>query len=233
MCDRRRRRSTDVKRVIEQLKKNGKLDNTLVLFLSDNGGNWEGGPWGWDWGKGKPGRGSNFWCTYGQSWGNLSNTPFRLYKHWVHEGGVSTPLVAHWPKVVKQAGKLTDQTGHIIDIMATCCDVAGAEYPATFKDKKLTPLEGKSLLPILQGKTRPEHDALFWEHGGNKAVRAGKWKLVSRARGAWELYDMQKDRTELVDLAGKNPAKVAELKAKYEAWAKRSGVLPWPVRKNK
>jgi arylsulfatase len=220
-------------RVIEKLKAIDALDNTLVLFLSDNGGNWEGGPWGWDWGKGKPGRGSNFWCTYGMSWGNLSNTPFRLYKHWVHEGGIATPLIAHWPAVVKQKGKLTDQVGHIIDIMATFCNVAGAKYPAEFECKKITPLEGKSLLPILQGKKRAEHEALFWEHTGNKAVRAGKWKLVSRDGGVWELYDLEKDRTELTDLAAKNPAKVQELKASYEAWAKRCGVLPWPVKKKK
>jgi len=220
-------------RVIDKLRKTGALDNTLVLFLSDNGGNWEGGPWGWDWGKGKPGRASNFWCTYGQSWGNLSNTPFRLYKHWVHEGGIATPLIAHWPTVVKQKGKLTDQTGHIIDIMATCCDVAGAKYPAEFECKKITPLEGKSLLPILKGEKRAGHKALFWEHTGNKAVRAGKWKLVSRDGGVWELYDLEKDRTELTDLAAKNPAKVQELKAAYDAWAKRCGVLPWPVKKKK
>jgi len=218
-------------RVIDKLREIDALDNTLVLFLSDNGGNWEGGPWGWNWGKGTPGRSSNFWCSYGMSWGNLSNTPFRLYKHWVHEGGIATPLIAHWPAVIGQKGKLTDQTGHIIDIMATCCDVAGAKYPGSFKGKEITPLEGESLLPVLQGRRRQGHEALFWEHCGNKAVRAGKWKLVSRDGNTWELYDLRKDRTEMTDLADKNPGKVRELKDKYDAWAKRCGVLPWPVKK--
>jgi len=117
--------------------------------------------------------------------------------------------------------------------MATCCDVAGAKYPKEFECKKIKPLEGKSLLPILRGGKRPGHEALFWEHTGNKAVRAGKWKLVSRTGGKWELYDLEKDRTELNDLSTKNPEKVEELAKKYEIWADRCDVLPWPVKKKR
>jgi arylsulfatase len=117
--------------------------------------------------------------------------------------------------------------------MATCCDIAQAAYPANFKDARITPLEGKSLLPIFQGKQRTAHDAIFWEHEGNRAVRKGKWKLVSKHPGKWELYDLEADRTELNNLIEKNPDKAEELKAIYQAWAKRAGVQPWPVERNK
>lgn len=218
-------------RVVDKLNELNILDNTLVLFLSDNGGNAEGGPWGWAWGEGKPGRSSNFWCTYGMSWGNASNTPFRLYKHWVHEGGIATPLIAHWPAVIQQKAKLTHQAGHIIDIMATCCDVAGATYPEVYKAKTIAPLEGKSLLPIFKDKKRKGHEAIYWEHEGNKAVRMGKWKLVSRHGNRWELYGMETDRTEMNNLSDKKPEKVEKMKQMYAEWAKRCGVLPWPVKK--
>ena len=117
------------------------------------------------------------------AWANASNTPFRLYKHWVHEGGIATPLIAHWPAGIKQPARSPTQPGHLIDIMATCVDVAGAEYPEEFEGNAITPLEGKSLLPVFEGKTRAGHEAIFWEHEGNRAVRQGKWKLVSRYPG--------------------------------------------------
>ena len=164
--------------------------------------------------------------SYGLPWANASNTPFRLYKHWVHEGGIATPLIAYWPATI-QKPSITHQVGHVIDIMATCIDVAGVEYPRTFKDRAITPLVGKSLLPIIHGKTRSGHDAIFWEHEGNRAVRQGKWKLVAQHKGAWELYDLEADRTELTNLAGKQPDKVKELTALYEQWAKKVGVVPW------
>jgi arylsulfatase A-like enzyme len=169
--------------------------------------------------------------SYGLPWANASNTPFRRYKHWVHEGGIATPFIAYWPAGIKKPNVTTRQVGHIVDVMATCLDVAGAGYPRNFKGGDITPLEGKSLLPILRGETRPGHEALFWEHEGNRAVRQGKWKLVSRHPGGWELYDMQTDRTELNDLAQKHPDKVKELVALHGAWAERCGVQPWPVRK--
>jgi len=172
------------------------------------------------------------YIAYGRDWANVSNTPFRYYKHWVHEGGISTPLIAHWPEHIRSRGKLCHQPGHLIDIMATCVDVAGADYPVEYKGQKLTPLEGRSLVPAFDNK-KIDREAIYWEHEGNKAIRVGKWKLVSRHPGKWELYDMEKDRTELNDLAGKLPEKAAELEAMYEKWAKRCGVQPWPVKKPK
>ena len=169
------------------------------------------------------------YIAYGRPWANASNTPFRLYKHWEHEGGIATPLIAHWPSHIKAPGKLRHQPGHLIDIMATCIDVAGAKYPSRYKGHKITPMEGKSLLPAFDN--RPiERQALYWEHEGNRAVRQGKWKLVSKHPGRWELYDLEADRTELNNLAQKYPQKVEQLKAMYESWAETCGVRPWPIK---
>jgi arylsulfatase len=170
------------------------------------------------------------YIAYGKPWANASNTPFRRYKHWVHEGGISTPLIAHWPAQIRSRGKLRHQPGHLIDIMATCVDVAGAEYPSEYKGNKITPMEGKSLVPAF-GNKPIERQAIYWEHEGNRAVRQGKWKLVSRHPGEWELYDLEADRTELDNLAEKYPARVQQLKTLYESWAARCGVQPWPVKK--
>ncbi len=163
---------------------------------------------------------------YGRGWANVSNTPFREYKHWVHEGGVSTPLIVSWPARLKDGGKLTPQPGHLVDLMATCADVAGAAYPKTFSGHDITPLAGESLAPIFDGKTR-SRGPIFWEHEGNKAIRDGKWKLVAKHNQPWELYDMERDRTETSDLASSEPKKVQELAAKWDAWAKMAGVVPW------
>ena len=172
------------------------------------------------------------YIAYGRPWANSSNTPFRLYKHWVHEGGISTPLIVHWPAVVKARGRLRHQPGHLVDIMATCVDVADAKYPGEYKGHKITPAEGRSLAPAF-GNKQIEREALYWEHEGNRAVRKGKWKLVSKHPGRWELYDLEADRTELNNLAQKNPQKVEQLKGLYESWAARCGVRPWPVRRPK
>lgn len=232
-------------RITDALRETGALDNTLVLFLQDNGGCAEEFPATGARTKTAPpktrdGRtvrsGNNpeimpgpedTFQSYGAPWANVSNTPFRLYKHWVHEGGISTPLIAHWPAGIRNAGSLTSQPGHLIDIMATCVDVADAKYPATFEGKRITPLEGKSLRPVFEGKQRRGHPAIYWEHEGNRAVRAGNWKLVSRYPDKWELFDLQADRTEMNDLAAKNPAKAAELERAFGAWTKRANVVPW------
>ena len=220
-------------KVLDKIKDVGKADNTLVLFLADNGGCHEGGPMGFNRNtKGKIGTRDSF-ASYGQSWANLSNTPFRMYKHWVHEGGCATPLIAHWPAVIKDGGKITHQVGHIIDVMATCLDLSGATYPKTFHGQPVVALEGKSLVPILKGETRTPHDAIYWEHMGNKAIREGDWKLVSKKGGKWELYDLKADRSELNDLTGKHPDKARQLLAKWETWEKKVGAEKKSKKKSK
>ncbi|MCC7175477.1 MAG: arylsulfatase [Bryobacterales bacterium] len=231
-------------RVLQALGQTGAEDNTLIMFLADNGGCAEE-IIGWGPARhipkvtrdGRPVRVGNnpeimpgpedTYQSYGIPWANASNTPFRLYKHWVHEGGIATPFIACWPRVIRQQGVLTRQAGHIMDIMATCADAAGARYPGSFQGEKILPLEGRSLMPVFQGRQRRAHSELYWEHEGNRAVRQGRWKLVSRHPDQWELYDLEADRTEMQNLAHGQPKKTAELIAKYEAWAQRAGVVPW------
>jgi arylsulfatase len=172
-----------------------------------------------------PGPGDTY-VAYGEGWANVSNTPFRLYKHWVHEGGISTPLVAHWPNGIARKGELDSQPGHLIDVMATAVDLSGAEYPKQRGDRRITPLEGRSLAPAFRGETI-ERDAIYWEHEGNRAVRVGDWKLVAKGEeGPWELYNIAADRVEMNDLSAKHPEKVKELAAKWQAYAERANVLP-------
>jgi arylsulfatase len=166
---------------------------------------------------------------YGKNWANVSNTPFREYKHWVHEGGISTPLIAHWPEVIKDGGHLRHQPGHLIDIMATCVDAAGATYPSLYKGQDILPVEGKSLLPALIKNESVQREAIYWEHEGNRAIRRNKWKLVAKGRkGKWELYDVEADRSELHDLSDQQPERVKEMAVMWQAYAERTGVIPWP-----
>lgn len=213
--------------LVKALTERNALDNTLILFLSDNGGNAESGPDGRTGGPGPWGSAeSDVFC--GQSWATLENTPFRRYKHYNHEGGISTPLIAHWPAGIAAKGELRTQPGHLIDLMATCVDVGGAKYPAEVNGKAIQPMEGRSLRPAFENKPI-EREALFWEHEGNAAVRVGDWKLVRAGRnGEWELYDLAKDRTEIKNLATQEPERVKELAAKWDAWAERAQVKPYP-----
>jgi arylsulfatase len=176
------------------------------------------------WGNGSTPGGEDSYQSYGRSWANASNTPFRYHKHWVHEGGISTPLIVRWPDVIQKAGRITDQPGHIIDIMATLVDISGAEYPSSYNGNPVKPLEGKSLLPVIKGQTRETHNYLFWEHEKNKAVRHGKWKLVAEAGKEWELYNIEKDRSELNNLIFQYPVIADELKNAWEDWAEKVGV---------
>jgi arylsulfatase len=207
----------NIARLVAKLEKLGVADDTLLMFLSDNGG--------CPFQRTKtrdipPGPAESYW-TYHKGWAQVSNTPFRLYKQNQHEGGISTPLIAHWPGRIK-AGSITDQPGHIVDIMATLLDVTGTEYPESLGGAKLRPLRGRSLLPVFEGRTREPHPEIFFEFARYKGLRAGKWK-ISWQKGPWELYDIEADRTELNDLAKKMPDKVEELAARHEAWLKELG----------
>ena len=253
-------------RIVDCLKKNQQLENTLILYLQDNGGCAEGlgrgkqigplerpakpdtTPMGRDelqtqmvpkksregyslrQGPGVMPGPPETYIAYGQNWANVSNTPFREYKHWVHEGGISTPLVAHWPKGITKKNLLVDYPSHLIDLMATCLDLGKATYP---KDK--IPVEGVSLVPLFSGKSITRGKPIFFEHEGNRAVRSGSWKLVAKGvKGKWELYDISKDRTEMNNLAEKHPEKLKTMAAQYEIWAKERGVVPFGSwRKNK
>ncbi|GJL80942.1 MAG: sulfatase [marine bacterium B5-7] len=236
-------------RVIKALEDTGQLDNTLIFFLSDNGACAEDIPEnvtaremvndlmiarektrkGEDVIFGNiphlmPGP-ENTYQSYGTAWANLSNTPFRLYKHWTHEGGVSTPFICHWPKGISVKGVIRHTPGHIPDVMATILDVTGAIYPDSVGDTKIPAPEGHSLTPLFVNEEL--HDRpIFWEHEGNAAVRFGKWKLVRAYPDSWELYDMEKDRTEMNNLADAYPREATRLASLYDEWATRCGVIP-------
>ena len=172
--------------------------------------------------------GENTFQSIGIPWGNCANTPFRLYKHYAHEGGISTPFVACWPAVIKPAGKPVNAVGHETDFMPTFLEAAGVTYPGKVSAGPIPALAGQSLMPLFVGRTRTR-SPIFWEHEGNKAVRDGKWKLVSRFPEGWELFDMEADRTELHDLAASQPERVKAMTAMWDDWAKRCGVQPWPM----
>ncbi len=217
------RMDQNIGRLVETLTRLGELDNTLLFFLADNGGCAEGGNLG-----GGPreqlGTKKGYFLTYGKGWANASNTPFREYKHWVHEGGISSPLIVHWPAGVAK-NEWRDEPAHVIDLMATSLDVAGTKYPAEFQGHRIGPMEGESLLPVFAGRPLGR-EALYWEHEGNRAVRMGKWKLVAKNQQNWELYDMDADRTETSNLAAEHPEIRDKMIAMYDVWAKRCNVLP-------
>lgn len=232
-----------VGRIMAGLSEKGIAEDTLVLFLSDNGGCAEllreDGPRGSVLDRAPDGRpvrlgnapevmpgDADTFMSYGLAWANASNTPFRLYKHWVHEGGIATPLLVQWPARLGGGG-IVHGLGHVVDVMATCLDAARVEYPESYDGRQIKPQEGESLLAACIDPDWERERPLFWEHQGNRAVRMGHWKLVSKHPGDWELYDMAEDRTELVDLARGNRPHVEEMARAYDEWAERVGVLPW------
>ncbi|MEO2048589.1 MAG: sulfatase/phosphatase domain-containing protein [Pirellulales bacterium] len=193
------------------------LDNTLILFCLDNGAC----PFERTRGRQlKPWDPKSYW-TYDASWAHAGNTPFRLYKQNQHEGGISSPLIAHWPAGIKTShGAITNQIGHLVDFMATFIDIAGAKYPRQIGTRHIDPLQGKSLLPIFQGNKRAPHETLYFHFGTDRALRQGPWKLVSAKLGRWELYNLHQDRTELHDIAAKYPARVNAMQAEWLRLAK-------------
>ena len=236
-------------RIIKALEETGRLDNTFLLFLSDNGACAEDIPEGVDvqslvddlmiaQAKTRDGRPvllgndptvmpgpEDTYQSYGVAWANMSNAPFRLYKHWIHEGGIATPLIVHWPEGIDDKGGVRHVPGQLPDLMATVLEITGAVYPQNYKGNEILPLEGISLAKSFDADY-DRQEPLFWEHEGNAAVRVGKWKLVRNYPAPWELYDMEKDRTETQDLASGHPERVKEMLALYEDWAQRCGVIP-------
>lgn len=211
--------------VIKKLEEQDDLENTLILFLSDNGGCAEGGVFGEDfWQNGAAPGGPEGYHNYGTGWANASNTPFRKFKQYIHEGGITTPLIVHWPGVVKNKGSITHQPGHIIDIMATLSEAAGATYPDKYKDNIIKPSEGISLLPVFKGDNRENLKTFCWEHFGSAGIRKGDWKLVALSGKPWELYNLAEDRTEIQNRIKHNPAIAKELHQDWLEWAKRCEV---------
>lgn len=249
----------NIGRVIEDIEENGELENTLIIFLSDNGACAEWDPFGFEYpdydarvAGGTPGhpnvlhKGESLeklggpdgpLFSYGSGWANVSNTPFTLYKQYTHEGGISTPFIVHWPAKIQDPQLFNDAYGHITDIMATCVEVSGAEYPAVYKGNDITPMEGVSIFEILNGNTDPER-VLTFEHSGHPAIRMGDWKLVSSDKAmdkngfmedaVFELYNIAADRSETNNLAEEYPEKVQELKKIMLEEFQRTKVLPRP-----
>ncbi|WP_146531430.1 arylsulfatase [Novipirellula artificiosorum] len=215
------RMDQNIGRVVALLEERGELDNTLLMFLSDNGGCAE--PYK-DLGGGKfedinnPNQSGAI--SYGQGWANASNTPFRKFKVFSHEGGISTPLVVHWPAGLKtKAGTITSHPSQLIDLMPTVLDVTGTQYPASFADHEIHPIEGNSLQPLLRGKEQPKSEWMFWEHSGHSAVRNGKYKALKPRKEDWQLYDLSTDRGETNNLASEMPDRVKSMAARWASWA--------------
>lgn len=264
-------------RIISKLREKGEFENTVILFLQDNGACAE------NYGLARPadrmirvdpdtlkpmkpeqfqydmeplqtrdgrpvrvGRGvipgdADTYISYDDSWANASNTPFRMYKHWINEGGISTPLIVSWPAGIKSKGEFRHQPGQLVDIMATLTELGKAEYPEQYNGNHIVPMQGISLVKSFNDDEVKER-TLYWEHEGNRAIRKGKWKLVSEAwtspvvldslevlpSGFWELYDIEKDRSELNNVAAKYPEMVKEMAAEWQEWASKATVVPKP-----
>ena len=261
--------------VVDALAAKGVIENTLIIYLQDNGACAEE----LDWIKNRPAEKDliamkpgelqtemipfvtrdgkpvklmkdawpgppESYTAYGLSWANASNTPFREYKHWVHEGGIASPLIVHWPAKIKEGGAFRTAPTHLIDIMATCVAVSGGQYPKTYNQQPIQPMEGKSLVPAFANQAL-EREAIYWEHEGNRAVRMGKWKLISKASKKhsfvwdkidelaienWELFDMEEDRTEMNDVAAEHPEMVRKMADMWLVWGKRTGIVPRPYK---
>ena len=230
-------------KILSLLEKGGDLENTLILFTSDNGACYEWGPFGFDQVSRKgftrlhQGEelqdvgGPGTYHSVGSAWSCLSNTPLRMYKHFNHEGGNCSPLLAHWPKGIAKPDRWVRSPIHLIDLMPTLLEVGGADYPKKFQDETLIPVEGRSLLPFFKGAAEASERVLCFDHFDSSAIRKGDWKLVrgnNRYKNrTWELYNLAEDRCETNNLIEENPGKAKELEAEWLAWAKRVKVNPY------
>ncbi len=222
-------------RLLDELEESGEADNTLVLFQIDNGGchveytTDRKGPYLPERTRdGRPVIPGNIpevmpgpehsYQSYGYGWANASNTPFRLYKQHDHEGGINVPLIARWPAAIADAGGLTDQLAHVIDVMPTLLEAAGIEHPADKGDKSVYPMDGMSLMPVLEGGSREPASELYWRWSSGRAIRQGRWKLVGLRNQPWELYDIESDGTELRDRAGDMPDRVSAMERLWNQW---------------
>ena len=239
------RMDQSIGRMVATLKRLGQYENTLILFLSDNGGCAEFmAEDGWakfmpdihnDGRRIKMGNrpslrpgGPLTYMSYDLPWANVSNAPFRLFKHWVHEGGISTPMIAHWPERIARPS-IVHAPCHVVDLLPTILEAAGVAYPDEFGGEAIQWLDGESLLTAIEGRAWQRQQPIYWEHEGNCAVRVGDFKLVRKFNQPWELYDMESDRTELHDLIGRNEPLTKRLVREYEGWAEKAGVMDWNV----
>ena len=231
----------NIGKLIDNLKTQDKFDNTLLLFLSDNGGCAEGGLLGRGDFLDPQKRNQSTGNSYGEAWANASNAPFRLYKHYAHEGGTATPFFMHWPDGIAGQAQWYREPAQLIDVMPTLLDVSGSTYPGKFSGNTIPAIDGVSLRPAFAGEPLHRPDPIFIEHENNAFVRDGDWKLVGRGVAGreavdpakWELYNLTDDRTELNNLAGTMPSKVNELASKWTVWADRVGVYPKPQPKRR
>lgn len=213
------RMDREIGRVIAQLRAMGVLDETLILFASDNGASAEimvrhGGHDS----QAAPGSAASYLCL-GPGFSSGCNTPFRRHKTWVHEGGISTPLIVHWPKGIAARDQLRHTPAHVIDFVPTALELAGIQRPVAWNGAPVPPAPGRSLVPAFARDVTLARDSLWWLHDGHRALRAGDWKLVAAKGGPWELYDLRSDRAEQHDLAGQMPEKVKELEG---AWRQQT-----------
>src|SRR6185295_8652271 len=233
------RMDQNIGRITADLRARGEFENTLILFMSDNGACAEWDPFGFDVRSSANNvlhRGADLermgsagtYHSFGSGWANASNTPWRMYKHYSHEGGISTPCIVHWPRRIRRTNAIENTPAHLIDLMPTIVEATGASYPRRLGEREIIPMAGLSLMPTLNGRRMPAR-ALFFEHEGTRAVREGRYKLTALRGDSWKLYDMERDRTEMDDLSGKEPKLVESLARKWDAWASENQVTPLPT----